>query len=109
MVVVVTPEGMVRTLYHEAWSLAALGSLHIQRASHVEPTADGQWFARIIQGPTLGPFSFRSEALAAEIDWLTRERLSSSTQEQSTHGNREECRSGVVGDLSGGADRAADQ
>ena len=75
MVVVVTPAGVVRAVYHEAWSLAALGPLRIERASHVEPSADGQWLARIIGGPTLGPFPFRSEALAAEVDWLTRERL----------------------------------
>ena len=108
MVVVVTPEGIVRTLYHEEWALAALGLLHIERASHVEPTPEGQWLAQIIGGPVLGPFPTRSEALAAEVDWLSRERLSSSTQEQSTYGRREECGSGAVGDLSHLPDPAKD-
>ena len=106
MVVVITPTGVVRTLYHEAWSLAALGATRIERASHVEPTADGQWQARIIEGPTLGPFSFRSEALAAEVDWLTRERLVCPSLERRTNGCGEECRPGVVGDQSHGPDPA---
>lgn len=109
MVVVVTPQGLVRTLYHEEWALATLGLLHIERASHVEPTADGRWLARIIHGPTLGPFSFRSEALAAEVDWLTRERLLCPSPEGSTDGCGEECGPGVVGDLPNGPDPAADQ
>ena len=40
-------------------------------ASHVEPDASGRWFAQIIDGPVLGPFEQRSEAIAAELAWLT--------------------------------------
>jgi hypothetical protein len=45
-------------------------NLSIARASDVEPDATGQWFAHLIDGPTLGPFSRRSEALTAEQGWL---------------------------------------
>ena len=52
--------------------LALLGRLKIARGSHVEPTADGRWSADLapVGGPVLGPFSHRSEALAAERQWL---------------------------------------
>ncbi len=48
------------------------GSMNIQRGSHVEPTADGQWTADLspVAGPVLGPFTLRTAALAAERQWL---------------------------------------
>jgi len=65
-------DGSVRSLYDETIDLHALGSLTITRASHVEPTADGQWTADLtpVGGPVLGPFATRSTALAAEVEWL---------------------------------------
>lgn len=47
----------------------------IRRASHVEPTSDGQWTADMSPslGPVLGPFPTRGEALAQEKAWLERE------------------------------------
>ncbi|HEV7280413.1 MAG TPA: hypothetical protein VGN57_09400 [Pirellulaceae bacterium] len=68
----VSPGGVVRYLYDESLDLAALGQLSIERASHVEPTPDGQWTADLtpVSGPTLGPFASRSAALAAEAAWL---------------------------------------
>lgn len=75
MDLVVHPDGDVTTLYSELLDLSALGAMNIVRASQVEPDADGQWFAAIIDGPTLGPFARRSEALAAEVAWLTEHRL----------------------------------
>lgn len=68
--------GEITTLYSEVLDLTALGALNIQRASHVEPDAAGQWWADIVEGPRLGPFARRSEALAAEVAWLTEHRLS---------------------------------
>jgi hypothetical protein len=49
-----------------------LGQLTITRASHVEPDNRGLWQADLtpVGGPLLGPFERRSEALAAERDWL---------------------------------------
>ena len=53
----------------EARELLALGHSMIERASHVEPMADCRWTADLapIDGPLLGPFDSRSEALAAEV------------------------------------------
>lgn len=48
----------------------ALGMTDIRRASHVEPGADGQWyvdFSPIGVDERLGPFTLRSDALAAEV------------------------------------------
>jgi hypothetical protein len=67
--------GEITTLYSEVLDLAALGALNIQRASHVEPDEASQWWADIVEGPRLGPFERRSEALAAEVAWLTEHRL----------------------------------
>ena len=75
MDLVVRPNGDVTTLYTELLDLSALGAMNIARASHVEPDGSGQWFAQIIDGPKFGPFSKRSEALAAEVAWLTEHRL----------------------------------
>ena len=75
MDLVIRTDGDVTTLYSEQLDLSALGVVNISRASHVEPDESGQWFAEIIDGPKLGPFSRRSEALAAEVAWLTEHRL----------------------------------
>ena len=75
MDLLVSPNGAITAIYAEDIDLRSLGTPTITRASHVEPDAIGQWFAEIVDGPTLGPFLKRSDALAAEIDWLTRDRL----------------------------------
>ena len=58
----------------EALDLRALGLLQITRASQVEPDEAGAWWADLspVGGMPLGPFSCRSEALEAEVRWLTR-------------------------------------
>jgi hypothetical protein len=72
MELIVDPCGQVRCLYDEAIDLAALGPLLITRASHVEPDKHGSWWADLapVEGPKLGPFHLRSDALDAERDWL---------------------------------------
>jgi len=72
MQLVVTPEGSVRCIYGEQIDLHALGRPTISRGSHVEPTEHGQWTADLspVDGPVLGPFPTRSQALAAEVQWL---------------------------------------
>lgn len=74
MEMVVQRDGQVRCVYGETVDLSSLGPLSIQRASHVEPDANGNWLADLapVDGPVLGPFNRRSEALAAERDWLER-------------------------------------
>jgi hypothetical protein len=72
MQLVIEPGGAVRCIYSEAINLAALGSSTITRASHVEPDQQERWWADLspVNGPRLGPFNLRSEALAAEHAWL---------------------------------------
>lgn len=72
MDLIVDTAGDTRCVYGEAINLAALGSLTIERASHVEPIDHGQWVADLtpVGGPRLGPFGRRSEALAAETAWI---------------------------------------
>ena len=72
MDLVIQPDGTVRTIYDETIDLRAIGTLEIRRASHVEPTNNGCWTADLtpVHGPVLGPFSLRTEALAAEVQWL---------------------------------------
>lgn len=72
MQLVVEPDGCVRCVYGEELDLLALGYLEIKRGSHVEPTDNGSWKADLgpVGGPVLGPFRHRSQALAAEREWL---------------------------------------
>jgi hypothetical protein len=72
MQLIVLPTGEIRCLYEEVINLAELGSLAISRASQVEPDADGQWWADLspVEGPQIGPFPRRTEALGAEHSWL---------------------------------------
>ena len=74
MELVVSAEGSVRCIYYEALDLREIGKLQITRASHVEPDRDGFWWADMgpVEGPVLGPFRSRSEALGAERRWLKR-------------------------------------
>ena len=77
MELVISPTGSARCLYDESLDLRALGQLTITRASHVEPDAQGQWWADLSPsaGPVLGPFLRRSDALLAEAQWLSAHRL----------------------------------
>lgn len=78
MKIKINPDGMVEMLYTEKIDIASIGKIiDIRRASHVEPTAEMQWISdmTVSGGPVLGPYDIRSEALAAEIDWLEREKL----------------------------------
>jgi hypothetical protein len=72
MQLMIRPNGIIECVYGEELDLGQLGSLSITRGSHVEPDATGHWTADLspVNGPMLGPFSNRSEALAAERQWL---------------------------------------
>src|SRR5262245_25376984 len=78
MELVVKASGSIRCLYDESINLHELGRPIITRASHVEPTPDGQWQADLspASGPLLGPFTRRSDALRAESRWLEENWLS---------------------------------
>ncbi len=72
MELVVDPQGQVVGLYGETIDLLTLGTLSIQRASHLEPDGEGRWWADLspVNGPWIGPFRLRSEALKAEEAWI---------------------------------------
>jgi len=72
MELVVGCDGVARCIYEEALDLREIGRLQITRASHVEPDAEGYWWADMgpSGGPGLGPFRSRTEALGAERGWL---------------------------------------
>lgn len=73
----ISPTGEITGIYDESFShFYSQGDCEVTRASHVEPKQlKGKvvWEADMSPsgGPLLGPFSLRSEALAAEVEWLT--------------------------------------
>ena len=75
----VAADGTAKCLYGETLNLASLGSLRIERASHVEPDDRGRWMIDLspVDGPTLGPYPTRSHALSVEAEWLLRHRMAS--------------------------------
>ena len=79
MELVVDAGGDVRCVYGEELELRDFGKLQIIRASHVEPDAEGCWWADMgpVGGPVLGPFRSRSEALGEERGWLNAEAITS--------------------------------
>jgi predicted RNA-binding Zn-ribbon protein involved in translation (DUF1610 family) len=74
MIIDFFPDGTAKAIYSEEIDLEQLGKLDIRRASHVEPDADGLWWVDLspVNGPQLGPFAKRSQALSAEHEWLER-------------------------------------
>lgn len=70
--VAIKPDGEVSFIYDDR--LAGLldeGEAVTRRASYVEPCGKG-WTADLVpvNGPVLGPFKLREDALAAERQWL---------------------------------------
>lgn len=76
MQLIVDRHGAIHAIYGETIDLAVLGELTIRRASHVEPDQHGRWWADLapIDGTRRGSFHGRSDALAAEQDWLEQNR-----------------------------------
>ena len=72
MELIIETGGNLRCIYAEAIDLHSLGQPKITRASHVEPDSTGRWTADLapVDGPKLGPFDKRTDALAAEVQWL---------------------------------------
>lgn len=67
------PDGRLAFIYHDDLAdLTREGWAVIRRVSDVEPDALGQWWADMarVNGPKLGPFVKRGDALAAEREWL---------------------------------------
>ncbi|WP_440592956.1 hypothetical protein [Schlesneria sp.] len=72
MDLVIALTGDIRCVYDESIDLRSFGQVSIRRGSHVEPTSNGQWTADLspVEGPILGPFDTRTDALDAEVTWL---------------------------------------
>ena len=72
MQLIIDNQGNARCIYDEVIPLHQLGRIKVRRGSHVEPIAGGMWIADMkpVNGPILGPFKIRSQALAAERRWL---------------------------------------
>jgi hypothetical protein len=72
VLLLVSPDGRVTAIFGEEIDLRVLGEVTTRRASHVEPSPDGGWTADLspVNGPVLGPFEKRSQAIAAEVAWL---------------------------------------
>jgi len=70
----VTANGLVQFIWNDELSvLLEEGPAEVRRVSHVEFDASTQgWTADLspVNGPTLGPFPTRQDALAAEVEWL---------------------------------------
>jgi hypothetical protein len=70
----VNADGSVEFIYSDELRqiLEQNGVLKIARASHVEPGIDNKWYAdlSLINGPKLGPFEERMQALTAEFSWI---------------------------------------
>ena len=75
--IIATPPKMQFVYNDKLRSLLELGQAGVLRASHVEPQGIN-WIADLspVNGPVLGPFELRQDALDAEVAWLT-ERLGS--------------------------------
>ena len=87
MELVVDAGGGVRCIYDETLDLREIGKLQITRASHVEPDAEGYWWADMgpSGGPVLGPFRSRTEALGAEREWLASNLIEASSHDSATN------------------------
>ncbi len=62
----------IRFIYNDGLaSLLDAGKATTKRVSHVEP-CEGGWSADLglVNGPVLGPFDTRQEALDEEVKWL---------------------------------------
>jgi hypothetical protein len=71
--IICAPDGTLTAIWDDGLApLASEGQATITRVSHVEPTEEGEWTADMspINGPVLGPFPLRREALDAELVWL---------------------------------------
>lgn len=71
LVISFNSDGTVQSIYNEEMELDSLGINNIKRASHVEPEGN-MWYVDLspIDGPQLGPFNKRSEALKEEHKYI---------------------------------------
>ena len=77
MILSISPKGDIRGIYTDAFPWQILGKTLVQRASNVEPDHLGLWWVdlSLSDGPKIGPFARRADAIAAEVAWLEKHRL----------------------------------
>ena len=77
MILSIDSKGDIRGIYTDDYPWRELGKPLVQRPSHVEPDDLGLWYADLTlsNGPKIGPFARRADAIAAEVRWLERNRL----------------------------------
>ena len=72
--VLIDSQGRIKYLHSDEMNSLRerLGSFTIRRASNVDPDEAGNWYADLapVEGPHLGSFDTRAEALGAEAEWL---------------------------------------
>lgn len=71
--ITVDEQGNLHFIHDDELSpLLGQGLATLSRASHVEPDVRGEWVADLspVNGPSLGPFPLRAQALEAESRWL---------------------------------------
>lgn len=72
IVIDINPDGIISMIHNDNMApLLSEGDSVLRRASHVEPCGI-QWIADMspLNGPVLGPFVLRGEALASEAEWI---------------------------------------
>jgi len=75
---IIIKDGEIRFIHDDdLTNLMEQGIAHTKRASHVEPDDDNFWWADLspVNGPKLGPFIHRKEALAAEVSWINNNQI----------------------------------
>jgi len=67
----ISEDGTLSCLYNEVLDLRELGASNTRRASNVEwDNTSQQWVVTLANGEVLGGWPKRSEAIAAEVDYL---------------------------------------
>ena len=87
-------DGVIEFIYDDdlASFIHGCENKEIFRASHVEPDADGKWYADLspVKGPKLTGFNTRQEALNAEVKWLVDQYLRSGNESRNQAGSAAE-------------------
>lgn len=74
LVLVIDPDGTVRSLYTDKIPLRELGKLTVDRASQIEfDHATQTWYVEFPDGRRLTNFASRDEAIACEVSHLNEE------------------------------------
>lgn len=72
MDIFIKPDGAVQALYTDDFDFETLGKREISKASYIEVDEQSQFWSDLspVDGPRLGPFYKRSQAIKAEQDWI---------------------------------------